>query len=182
MNRYLSMNQSALRRRCEERLRELDLPVPFDAPAFCAAIAARRGRPLVLEAITTKTGPFGLWVATVDKDYIFYERETSPWHQEHIVLHEACHLLCGHNPTQVDAAQFAQLMLPDLAPDMVRRVLMRSAYPREEEREAELLASLILRRTEGARAARTALQRQDPHDPVSRLEAILDHRDGTTHG
>lgn len=176
------MNQSALRRRCEERLRELDLPVPFDARAFCSAIAAQRGRPILLEAITTRAGPFGLWAATPDTDYIFYEFETSAWHQDHIILHEACHLLCGHDPIPVTAEQFARLMLPDLDPEMVRRVLMRSAYSRDDEREAELLASLILERTEGSRPTQTATRHKNADDPVSRLESILDHGDRTTDG
>ena len=84
------MNLRVLRRRCEERLRELELPAPFDAASFCDALATRRGRPIVLQSVVARGGPFGFWVPTPNRDYIFYERETSSWHQEHIVLHEAC--------------------------------------------------------------------------------------------
>lgn len=168
------MNLKELRRRCDERLREIELPNPFDATAFCEALAERRGRPIMLLPITAREGPFGLWVATPDTDYIFFERETSRWHQEHIILHEACHLLWGHDRSQVSSDDVTQMLLPSLAPQMVRRVLQRSAYSQDDEREAELLATLILERVGGITASDARSQPPEPNDPVVRLEAILD--------
>ena len=86
---------------------------------------------------------------TPNKDYIFYERETSRWHQEHIVLHEACHMLWGHEPTPITAPELAQLLVPSISPATVRLMLQRRAYPEEQEHEAELLATLILERVGG---------------------------------
>ena len=168
------MNLKALRRRCDERLREIELPVPFDATSFCEVLAARRGRPIVLLPITAREGPFGIWVATPDTDYIFFERETSRWHQEHIILHEACHLLWGHDRSQVSSDDVTQMLFPSLAPQMVRRVLQRSAYTQEDEREAELLATLILEHVGGIAASASRRPPSEPNDPVVRLEAILD--------
>lgn len=130
-----------LRRRCAAIVRDLPLPVPFDARKLCEAIAARRGRPIRLLPIDGLTGVCGLWVATETSDLIFYERVTTPPHQEHIILHELSHLLCDHN--RGSAALGVAELLPDLDPAMVRRVLGRAGYTSEEEREAELLASMI---------------------------------------
>jgi hypothetical protein len=117
------------------------MPVPFDASELCAAVAARRGRPIRLVPMDGLTGVCGLWVATATTDLIFYERVTTPPHQEHIILHELSHVLCDHQRAPDMAG-----LLPDLDPEMVHRVLGRAGYTSEEEREAELLASLIRQR------------------------------------
>jgi hypothetical protein len=131
-----------LRKRCEARLRDLPLPVPFDARALCAQVARRRGRPIRLLPLAGLTGVCGLWIATDTTDLIFYEQVTTPPHQEHIILHELSHLLCDHYSAAPDAAT----LLPSLDPEVVRRVLGRAGYSTDEEREAELLASLIRQR------------------------------------
>jgi hypothetical protein len=129
------------------------MPVPFDAGALCAKVAQQRGRPIRLVAMDGLTGVCGLWVATATTDLIFYERVTTPPHQEHIILHELSHVLCDHQRAASSAssalsalgAQVGHLM-PNLDPEMVQRVLGRAGYTSEEEREAELLASLIRQR------------------------------------
>jgi hypothetical protein len=52
----------------------------------------------------------------------------------------------AHYPTSLPVALQAQLLLPDLDPGMVLRILSRAGYSTVEEREAELLASLIRQR------------------------------------
>jgi hypothetical protein len=123
------------------------MPVPFDAHELCAMVAARRGRPIRLVPMDGLTGVCGLWVATASTDLIFYERVTTPPHQEHIILHELSHVLCDHQRA-ASAALGSQVeeLLPNLDPEMVHRVLGRAGYTSEEEREAELLASLIRQR------------------------------------
>ena len=83
------MDLRTLRKRCEERLEQLELPVPLTARSFCAKLAKKRGRPIHLRAVTTRAGPWGLWIAGPLADFIFYEQGTSPLHQEHIIVHEA---------------------------------------------------------------------------------------------
>lgn len=133
----------SLRRRCAARLREIDIPVPFDIGVFCERIAANRGRPIKLLPMAGLTGVCGLWVATDTADLIFYEQDTTPPHREHIVLHELSHVLCDHYPASLSLAEQAKLLLPNLDPALVQRVLGRAGYSSEEEREAEMLASLI---------------------------------------
>ena len=140
------MDFKHLRRRCEARLKELDVPVPFDAPAFCDELARRRGRPIVLQPAVCGKGFYGLWVATPDADVIFYEQETSALHQEHILVHEVCHLLCGHEPLHVADSTALLALVPELRTAAVQHMLQRAGYSTEEEQEAELLASLILER------------------------------------
>lgn len=168
------MDLKQLRRRCAARLRELDLPTPFDVRSFCDAVGDRRGRPIRLCPVTSQAGPCGLWAAGSGVDYIFYERSTSLLHQEHIILHEVSHLLCGHRPALVSDEERCRLLFPDLDNAMVQQILARTAYPDEEEQEAELLASLILQRAVGR-----TLRDERPDDRqlaelLDRLEAALE--------
>ena len=140
------MDIKDLRHRCERRLRDLQLPVPFDVSIFCDRVAAKRGRPILLRPTASRAGPWGLWVATESADIIFFEADTSPLHQQHIILHELSHLVCAHTPLPVTDPEILQALLPDLIPETIRHVLSRVAYSAEEEREAELLASLVLER------------------------------------
>src|ERR671933_554467 len=124
-----------LRRRCETRLHELELPSPFDVHRFCAGLAARRGRQIHLRPLTLEGGPSGLWIAGPDADFIFYEERTAPLHQLQITLHEICHIVCGHRPIEMSQAEVAGLLFPDLQEEIVRRALQRGSYSTTEERE-----------------------------------------------
>jgi hypothetical protein len=164
----LAVDFSALTARCQARLADLEIPTPFDVSAFCAGIGRRRGRPLTLLGHALPAdGPRGFCISTRNADYIVYEQATSPLHQEHIILHEASHLLCGHSGADGPAAEHARRLFPSLDPTLVGQVLGRTSYSTEEEQEAELLASMILR----------AVQRRVPHRPardgLGRLEASM---------
>lgn len=141
------MSERRIRDRCRRLVEGLDIPVPFDARELCRRVAGDRGRPIHLTALPMPPGvPCGLWVSTEAADFVFYEKETSGLHQEHIILHELGHLLCDHEATSGLAPDVSRTLLPTLDPALVSRVLKRSHYSAEAEREAELIASLILER------------------------------------
>ncbi|KFZ77447.1 hypothetical protein ED92_36895 [Amycolatopsis sp. MJM2582] len=143
--------KSALWRRCERIAGGVRLPEPFDVTTLFGEVAAMRGRPIELVPLEARTGaPCGVLAATDRADYVFYTRDTSPLHQRHILLHELGHLLCGHVEGEVRPEAIAEIVAPSLSVDLVRRVLGRTTYAREQEKEAELVASLLMRR-----AART---------------------------
>ncbi len=146
----------ALRRRCEQVVAEIDIPEPFDLQALCEIVGRRRGRRLRVAHQQLGAGrgtPCGMWISLADEDIIVIEQNTSSLHQEQIGLHEIGHILCDHGRRQeapgvpVDAAapgraEVHQLM-PDLDPAMIRRVLGRSSYDLPQEREAEMVATLL---------------------------------------
>ena len=146
---------AGLRRRCERLLRGIRIPHPFDLDAFCAELAARRGRPLHLRPVPglNADAPCGLWIGTAAADHVFYDPGTSPLHAEHIVLHELAHILSGHS----GAGGTLGRLFPDLDPAMVSQVLGRVGYTTAQEREAEMIASLI--RGRSAPASPTTLGR-----------------------
>ncbi|GGM68440.1 hypothetical protein GCM10012275_43670 [Longimycelium tulufanense] len=137
-----------LRRRCRRLLRELDIRPPLDVASLCARVGQHRGRPLRLRAhSSTVPEPFGAWIATPTEDYILYQRETSPAHQDHIILHELGHMVAGHQHRGEVYHDDLVNEVPYLTAEAVRRALRRSSlsYDDAQEREAELVATIILK-------------------------------------
>ncbi|HWS32402.1 MAG TPA: hypothetical protein VN408_06630 [Actinoplanes sp.] len=159
-----------LRRRCEQLVAEIDVPEPFDIHELCRIIGDERaGRPIVLIPIALPARTVcGMYVPTGKFDAIFYEQDTSPLHQMLIIGHELGHLLAGHRASASLDPDTFRLLLPDLDPRLIQRFLGRSNYDAAEEREAEMIGSLLLRRARrgGAR----------PPAPVDDRQAALNHR------
>ncbi|MFD6161647.1 hypothetical protein ACFWF7_02100 [Nocardia sp. NPDC060256] len=136
---------SFLRKRCEEIARALPIPHPFNSKAFIDALIEYRGRRIELVGMTVdRDTPCGMFVATPDADYIFYASNTSLLHQEHIIAHEAAHILCNHSGTGALGESVAPLLMKNLSSKLITRVLGRTVYSESDEAEAEMLASVIL--------------------------------------
>ncbi|GAA0477768.1 hypothetical protein ABZ951_23250 [Streptomyces sp. NPDC046215] len=123
----------------------IPVPDPFSAHTLCARLARQRGRPLRLLALPTPTvpgTPSGILLATESEDFILYDAQTSPLHQEHIIVHEIGHLVCNHRSATDDREHFRHLDISD--PRSLRQVLPRIRYGDEQEQEAEMIATLIL--------------------------------------
>lgn len=155
----------------EEIAAGLTIPDPWDTKAFLTILGQERGRPIELRPVITRPGtPCGLLLSTDRADYVFYASNTTPFHQLHIQCHETAHLLCGHIGTIALDSQVAALLMPSLPTSVIERVLGRTVYSAEQEHDAELLGSLIMKRI-----ARTS-SRGRPHDPdnLGRLSGIFD--------
>jgi hypothetical protein len=113
----------------------------------------------------TLPGVCGLWLDMAGEDHIFHERHTTRPHQEHIVLHEIGHMLFGHRASDTGHG-WASAFLPDLDPEMIGSLLGRVNYSTRQEREAEMVASLI-------RTSVCSTGGQRPKGVLERLEAGL---------
>lgn len=135
---------------CSSVIRDIELPRPFSARALCETLAAKLDRRIYLhpyEAVGVGAdAPCGAWIATVQADHIFFEQRTSKYHQEQIILHELGHVLCGHSLQDLSAAVLDDL---DLLGDSrrVQGALLRTSYSTQQEKEAELVASMLLERS-----------------------------------
>jgi hypothetical protein len=133
--------------------------------------------PVVLVPIALPgRAPCGMWAVTDGADYIFVQKQTSPLHQALIGLHEVSHLLFGHTESAAATEHTDRALAPNLDPDTVRYMLRRTHYSGTAEREAEMLASLILSRV-GAWAPPESIRPLPPEVTalVDRLEASLAH-------
>jgi hypothetical protein len=170
------MTDRQLRRRCEAIIADVDIPSPFSVHEFCRLLGERRGRPIHLIPMRLpEDQPCGMWVSTRTFDAIFYEADTSPLHQEHIIGHEIGHLLCQHEAAPVLDAEASRLLLPDLDPDLVQRTLGRTSYSTVEEREAEMIASLLSREANRRSPVNTWVAPPEVADIFARLEQSLEH-------
>jgi hypothetical protein len=133
-----------LRHRCQEKIKTLPIPRPFSLEQFRARLEHQRQRPLQLIPTRTRPDCTGLWIAMADADYIFYEQDTTPLHQWHIVGHETGHMIFDHHGSPITDEEFTRLLFPSLDATLIRSVLGRSAYTDAEEQEAETFASILL--------------------------------------
>lgn len=156
------MRLRELERQVRRILAGLEVPDPFDLRAFCASVAAARGRDLHLHQLPqagVDGTACGLWLATDKADHVFYAAGTGWLHQQHIILHEIGHILCEHVAPEPEPEDVTALLLPDLDPATVARVLRRSSYSAPQEQVAEMIATMLNERA-GTVAARP------PADPA----------------
>jgi hypothetical protein len=140
----VAVDERALRRWCKHQLRALNLQPPLRIEVLCQRLAKRRERPIRLVAYPMPVpGPFGVWIGTGSADYIFYQSETTRLHQDHIILHEVGHIIAGHHNDDTEGNHWQQMM-PDISPESIRRALQRTYYDTEQEREAEMLATMMM--------------------------------------
>jgi hypothetical protein len=153
---------------CSRLVTDLHIDLPFDSATFVDRLSQRRGRRIELVPIHAQPAtPCGILLSTDQADYLCYAVNTSPLHREHILLHEAGHLVCGHTgPSTVD--MLPAVLLPHLSTELVRRVLCRTSFDDVQERQAELFASLVLHRAARWRPAHTT-----PAGGVGRLVSVL---------
>ncbi|RCG28228.1 hypothetical protein DQ384_24150 [Sphaerisporangium album] len=166
------MRERALRRQCRRLLRELDIRPPLDVRELCRRLAERRGRDIRLVSYPIGTpGPFGLWFMTDTTDFIYYQQATTPPHQDHIVLHEIGHIIADHPCDEAVADDEA------LTPEIPAggRVLRRTCYDTKYEREAELIATIIL---EWASVLNVTHHPSEPSDALERMRSSLANHKG----
>ncbi|MEJ2870429.1 hypothetical protein WCD74_21845 [Actinomycetospora sp. OC33-EN08] len=131
----------------------LGLAPPLDTGHLVERLTESRGRPLrLIDHPIQMPGPFGCWIATPTTDYVVYQRETTPAHQAHIVLHELGHIIAGHDRSGVGdlgdlvpPAESSRLIRahPEIDRDSADRALTRNAYTCRQEREAESIATIL---------------------------------------
>lgn len=143
---------------CRRRIQQLDDAIRLgnqpDVRALCDAIGALRGRPIYLEALPLSGPHTGVWIADAAADHIYFARDASIPYQEHIILHELAHMLRHHRPIESESELLQREWFPLLDPDRIRALLARSRYDDADEREAELLASLLAQQWRHARPQR----------------------------
>lgn len=155
-----------LLREGQSLLRRLDLPLPCSVGAVRHHVQRARDRPLIVLPLpfpASEERPYGLWAEYPNADFILHEAHTSPAHQDQIILHEIAHILLGHG----GVTSFTFSARPGSSPTAThsRRQLRppaktRLAYGTAEEREAEIIATLLMMRT-SAVAARGTWDDQD---------------------
>jgi hypothetical protein len=138
------------------------VPAPFSLEGFRARLERHRGRVVLLVPVAMEQGaPSGTSVQTAYADYLYYESQTSPFHQAHIVLHlAACMLLGDRQGMTVDPR-----LVPDVSPRLLSLMVGEAARERVTHMEAEIFAFLVLQQagcTLSGSSARRSLRQLEP--------------------
>ncbi|GAA2977923.1 hypothetical protein [Actinokineospora diospyrosa] len=161
-------NLRTTRRECAALLARFDLPGQLDLAALCAHLAEVRGRALHVVPVSMRASePCGIWVATQEADFIFYDETTTRAHREHIILHEIGHMICCHRGGGHLDEDTAAVFFPDIDPNLVRDMLARKDYSDDQEQQAEVMAYLL--------AARLRPAPIQCEGVVARIHDSLDH-------
>lgn len=76
----------------------LPIPQPWrSVDELCRQLSERRGRELLIHALSLPALPFGLWFDDGKRDHIIHRAELTGHHRDHVILHEICHMLGKHN-------------------------------------------------------------------------------------
>lgn len=132
-------------RQVRQALAQLNAPDPFSVERFRRSLECQRQRRLIIKPWPGEPEPdrpCGVWVSTDSADLVFHESGTTPLHRDQIILHEFAHMILDHR-VGIDA-DFTRRLLPDLDPAMIRYAMGRTSYRTEQERQAELLATMLM--------------------------------------
>lgn len=112
------------------------------------------------------TMPCGLWLATDDTDYLFYDEGVSPAYTEIVAGHEFAHML--KHRSKKESLNLASLggLITDIDPATAQLVLGRTQYDKPDEFEAEMIGSLLQEHVAKSRAAAARSSQSD--DPIAR--------------
>jgi hypothetical protein len=148
------MSLRELQQQCEEGLADLPIPAPFTIDALVANMEEARGRTILLkelpEELVRPNTACGLRIKTAEFSIVLYRRRPTKYQTDHVILHELCHEWFDHGTTL--GPDELQELLPVFDSTLIQRVMQgevtiqaRANYAREEEKIAELGASLIPR-------------------------------------
>ncbi|OLZ43600.1 hypothetical protein BS329_38755 [Amycolatopsis coloradensis] len=157
-------------------LAALGLPPMYSLDVLIGAVADRVDRRIEVRAADLDGAlPCGMAVATPDRYFIVYPRTSTVHHRTHIIVHELGHILLEHHkalPDSVDdmVREYAPILAPHLSSDLIRRLLGRTVYDNDHEREAEDFAGAVMDQI-GHLADYWAQPREDP--AVNRLRILF---------
>ncbi len=124
----------------------LNLPSEVTLDSIRKAIESSRCQPITIVELPRLTGAdvCALWLVLDDQDLIIHAPTRSPWHRQHLILHEFSHMILHHDIHATSPCPPVQL--PGLDISRIRSTLNRSSYRDDDELTAEALADRLATR------------------------------------
>lgn len=121
------------------------MPSDGNMDAFIEAVAAARGRRIVITPVTVGPGePSGAWRPDVDHDEIRIDRNATPANYVVTMCHEFSHMFLGHDHDDDGHHDIAPPATQWISSDMARRLfLTRDDFDRPSEGDSEQLATRL---------------------------------------
>ena len=136
----------AVERRVRGVLSQLRIPEPWSIDELIRQVSELRQREIVVHAVAPEAlrdSPCGMWVVCEDADILVVAQGSPAWHSDLVLCHELAHMLLGHGSASEPSDEMLRTWFPSFDPDTVRLVFGRTVFVSRQEREAELLATLI---------------------------------------
>jgi hypothetical protein len=129
--------------RARRVLRHLALAAPFELDEFQTCLQRHSRRPVHLVPASLPAGsPSGICCRTAGADYLYYEDQTSPFHQAHILMCLAAHVVLDGEPQPwVDPR-----LIPDVSPQLAELMLAAVDCTPVGDEDAEAFAVRALDR------------------------------------
>lgn len=145
-------------------VRDLSIPAPFDMDTFGCWLEQHRGYPIRLIPVSTRSGTLsGFLLRKAKMDYLYYEQQTSPFHQSHIVLCLAARILFG----EATRPSIDPRLAPDVSPQLARLMSRNLAEDTLTPSRAEAFAFTVLNQARPAMLVRQDLRQLRPlHDAL----------------
>ncbi|MEU1355390.1 hypothetical protein ABZ410_16025 [Streptomyces cinnamoneus] len=160
---------ASIQRASERFVRSLSLPSVTGIRDLLPEVERRTQRAVKLEpAEVGWSAPCGMWVATAETHYIFYDPRTSIAHQDHIIAHEVAHILKRHQGQRKVPAEATEGLLALLDPELIQSVLGRAQYDDAEELEAELVGTYLQAHVHHHQKYQVAISDETESDRVAR--------------
>jgi hypothetical protein len=122
---------------------ELAIPAPFTMDRLRASLEKYLERPVRLMPVSMgPDAPSGVLVQTAAADYLYYDQQTSPFHQMHIAVSLAARALVS-NP---GLPSIDPRVIPALEPHLAAFVMDDGAPGRLDDRDADAFAVLVTAR------------------------------------
>lgn len=151
----MEMNDRQLYRSCTADFRTLvraaaasEDVMPRTADDICAVLERWRGIKIHRYPASLGGHPYGLVLRGKDLCIILYERHTSAWHQQGIILHECGHIFYDHRGMEDGTDAALRALMPDVSEEQLGVMLHRTdsaeGHRPEDERQAEAFATVGL--------------------------------------
>lgn len=124
------------------RLARSLVPTSGDPQELLAAVSRHLERPIKLVEAELG-GPSALWVGLPTMDVILVETSASPSRRMVSITHEVSHILLGHGEDTTVTDETLTVLLPDLSPALVQRILRRHHHEGKQEEDAERLGTIL---------------------------------------
>ncbi|MFK0250221.1 hypothetical protein ACIQUM_36430 [Amycolatopsis azurea] len=154
----------------------LRLPAMYTLDVLTSAVAEAVGRRIEVRAADLDGAlPCGMAIDTEDRYIIVYPRTANVHHRTHIIGHELGHIIMEHHKelkasANLSIREYAPILAPHLSTELIARLLGRTVYDQQHEREAELFAGLVMDQI-GHYADYWTPPRDDP--AVNRLRVVF---------
>ena len=150
-------DKRAAERRVRDVLSRLRMPEPWSIDALIDDVSEVLGLEIQVQEVPHQAladSPCGMTFICSGLAILVVAEGSPKWHRELVICHELAHMLLGHQSGEKPPWELLREWFPSFNPDVVEMMFGRTTFDTRDEREAELLATLMVDQGTAKRSAR----------------------------